>query len=128
MRTLFLCLALTACTHDIQLTYYTDACQDWDLNTPEPELRIEKDGADIVLTRMGVEGDCNSTFQPEIKAAGWRIQIYENWELEESSDCVMCFGPTVVMEAPPAGEYIIQWFSEPNSIDVIQEYTVVVGG
>jgi hypothetical protein len=128
MRSLLFVLLLAGCTHDIQLTYYTDTCYDWDLNSPEPELRIQMDGANVILTRMGVEEDCSATFQPEIQAAGWRIQIYENWDVPEDSDCTLCFAPTVVMESPPAGEYTIQWFPEPNVIQTVHEEVVVVGG
>jgi hypothetical protein len=33
MRILALALLLSACSTDIKLTYYTDACYDWDFNT-----------------------------------------------------------------------------------------------
>jgi hypothetical protein len=126
IRILALVLPLAACTQDIKLTYYTDSCQDWDFNTPQPELRIEKDGADVVVTRMGVVNDCNGSFQPLIQATGWTIQIYEDWTVEEPSDCTMCFAPTVVLKAPPSGEYTIQWFPEPNVIRFAHEEVVVV--
>jgi hypothetical protein len=127
MRILALPLLLAACSTDIKLTYYTDACYDWDLNSPEPELRIERDGADVIVTRMGVTNDCEASFQPVIQAAGWRIQIYEDWAIEEATDCEMCFAPTVVLEAPPAGDYTVQWFPKPNVIEVAHEQVVVVG-
>ena len=126
IRILAIVVPLMACTQDIQLTYYTDSCHDWDFNNPSPEMRIERDGADVVIARMGVENDCNASFQPLIKATGWMIQIYEDWEISEPSDCRMCFAPTVVLESAPNGEYTIQWFDEPNVIKTAHEEVVVV--
>lgn len=126
IRILAIVVPLMACTQDIQLTYYTDSCQDWDFNLPNPELRIERDGPDVVVVRMGVENDCNARFQPIIQAKGWKIQIYEDWVVTDASDCTMCFAPTVVLEAPPNGEYIVQWFNEPDVIQIAHQEVVVV--
>ena len=126
IRILAFVVPLMACTQDIQLTYYTDSCYDWDFNLTNPELRIDEDGADVVLVRMGVENDCNASFQPIIQANGWTIQIYEDWVISEDSDCTMCFAPTVVLKDPPSGDYIVQWFNEPNVIKTAHEEEVVV--
>ena len=126
---LLLSLLLTGCNQDVQLTYYTDTCQDWDLNNPEPQLWVEKDGTDITIVRMGVEEPFGAKFVPEIQASGWRIQIFENWSYEAVGDEEdICYGPTVVMKTPPNGTYEIQWFPEPNVLTPLHTETVVVDG
>ena len=127
MRFALLGVLLLGCKTDIQLTYYTDVCQDWDLNQPDPEMRVEKVDGDVVVPRMGVEKPCSAVFRPTIQAAGWRVQIFENWEIGEDDECNLCFGPTVVLETPPDGDYTIQWFPGPNVIKPVHEETVVVG-
>ena len=126
---LLFALLLNGCSRDIQLTYYTDVCTDWDLNQTEAELRVEDDGMDIVVTRMGVERPEGSKFQPQIQANGWKIQIIENWDvLDEVVGPDLCFGPTVVMEDPPSGDYTIQWFDRPGVITPVHQETISVGG
>ena len=124
-------LLMTGCTQQVQLTYYTDTCQDWDLNNPAPELLIEEEGQDIALVRMGVEQPFGAKFSPEIQANGWRIQIFEDWTFEsdeEATDELLCLAPTVVMKSPPSGTYEIQWFPQPNVITPVHSDEVVVGG
>ena len=124
-------LLITGCTQQVQLTYYTDTCQDWDLNNTEPELLIEEEGQDIALVRMGVEQPFGAKFSPVIQATGWRIQIFEDWTFESEegeSDDLLCLAPTVVMKSPPSGTYEIQWFPQPNVITPVHEDEVVVGG
>lgn len=124
-------LLLAGCTQQVQLSYYTDTCQDWDLNNPAPELLIQEEGQDIALVRMGVEQPFGAKFSPVIQANGWRIQIFEDWtfEAEESEDDeLLCLAPTVVMKSPPSGTYEIQWFPQPNVITPVHEDEVVVDG
>ena len=124
-------LLLAGCTQQVQLSYYTDTCQDWDLTNPAPELIVEKAGQDVSLIRMGVEQPFGAKFTPEIQANGWMIQIFEDWtfEAEETEDDeLLCLAPTVVMKSPPSGTYEIQWFPQPNVITPVHEDTVVVDG
>ena len=123
-------LLLTGCNQEVQLSYYTDTCTDWDLSKTEPELWVDKNGVDITLVRMGVDQPFGAKFSPEIQASGWRIQIFEDWDFEatEEDDDVVCLGPTVVMKDPPEGTYTIQWFPQPNVITPVHTQEVVVGG
>ena len=126
-----LALLLAGCSQQVQLTFYTDTCQDWDLTNEAPELIIEAAGEDISLVRMGVEQPFGAKFSPVIQANGWRIQIFEDWVLEteeEEGDELLCLAPTVVMKSPPTGDYEIQWFPQPNVITPVHEEVVVVEG
>jgi len=113
---ILLLTAIFGCANQIDLVYTTEACSDWDFSNEEPELRIESDGEDVVVRRMGVMGNCGDQFQPEIYADGWEFRVVENWEVGEGTDCEACLAAKVTMVSPPSGEYHIEWFSGPDEI------------
>ena len=114
---MWILLALSACTNEITLSYSTDNCENWDFDAEEPELRVDV-GDTVVMSRVGVQEDCNASFAPEFQAHGWLIQVFEVWEPpeEELEICTYCFAPTVEMLDASEGDYELQWFEGTDTV------------
>ena len=120
-------LALAACTNEITLSYSTDSCENWDFESEEPELRVEV-GETVVMSRVGIEKDCDASFQPEFQAHGWLIQVFEVWEdVDEESTCSFCFAPTVEMLDASSGDYELQWFEGTDTVVPVHTTEFTVG-
>jgi hypothetical protein len=109
---------ILGCTQEMEITFYADACEDWDFEVEEAtQVVAEKSDEGIVFLRKGVTQSCDASFQPEITAQRRLIQVFEDWEAPaEDDDCETCFFPTVVLHDPRAGDYELQWFEGRDSL------------
>jgi hypothetical protein len=116
---IFLLLSFFGCANQIELVYTTETCVDWDFSSEEPELRIESDGDDVVIRRVGIQGYCGDQFQPD-------IQVVEYWNVDATTDCEACLAARLTMLSPPSGEYKIEWFQNPEVITPAHDEQFVV--
>jgi len=102
----------------MEITFYADACEDWDFEAEEStKVLAEKSEEGILFVRQGVTQICDASFQPEIDAQRRLIQVFEAWDLPQEDDgCETCFFPTVVLHDPRGGDYELQWFEGRESL------------
>lgn len=116
---MFLWIALAGgCGGDVGISYYAESCSDWEFDEgeQEPELEVVVEGEEFLFRRVGVEMECNASFQPEIVAQHHLIQVFELWELpDDSEECTTCFTPTVAITDLRRGDYDLQWFEGQSS-------------
>ena len=113
---------ILGCTNQIELVYTTESCVDWDFSNESPELRIEEEGDDVVIRRVGIDGYCGDQFQPQIFADGWELRVVEAWDSTTSvTDCESCLTGRVTMVSPPSGDYHLEWY--PDSVTISPVHT-----
>jgi len=103
----------------VQVTYQTEACEDWDFSSEDEEIfeRVEDAGV-VQVSRIGLIRGCDDVFSPDIEAEGWEVIIWEEWAAGGQSvdECSACRVAAVVMEGDDAAALEIHWFDESSAV------------
>lgn len=111
IRPMCVLLALCGCTPEsVDIRTETNGCEDIDLtDPPEAALKMEIGKDEHIFFREPVFESADMAFDPELDQNRREITVREYWVGDgEGSDA--CFSPTVVLEAPPSGEWTLLWY------------------
>ncbi len=109
-------MALLACKASVQVTYETNACEDWSFSNEDEEIFDRVDGEGVVeISRIGVTRGCDDVFAPVIEAEGWQVVVWEDWSVG-GDDCEACRVATVVFEGADAADLTLHWFDESSNV------------
>jgi hypothetical protein len=117
-------VCLVGCAQ-VALSPSTSVCTDYAFDDDDPAIFIVQADTDgdgygdsdvlsagdgIVVSHVGVFMGCEDVFSPDISASGRKIEVRETWTESTDGDCSLCFAPSVVLEAAPAGKFSVAWY------------------
>ncbi|MCB9759176.1 MAG: hypothetical protein H6739_05010 [Alphaproteobacteria bacterium] len=117
---------LLSCVSETVISYSTEPCQNWDLDSEDPPLvEAVEWGEGLEVTRNGIYRGCDASFSPDIEPDGKVFRVYEAWE-DDSEDCDACWMAQIQVAPLRRGTYEIQWFTEDSDTVPSDDVTVDV--
>jgi len=106
MRLIALPMILAGCGGTLVVEVTQDECAS---AGGEPELVVERAGADVLVYRTGAEVGEYDVFDPEVEVSGKTITVHEYWDEDPGSAQLVCAEPGIRLVEPLDRRYTVEW-------------------